>query len=131
VLNLLFVYGTLRSEFDNRYTRLLRADARLCGRAVVRGSIYFLNRAQRTCGLRAPVRHCPEFRPQPAGEVHGELYRLVRPASTLRALDEYEGKDFERVMTRVASPVATAWIYQYRKTPLGQALIQSGDFCAP
>jgi gamma-glutamylcyclotransferase (GGCT)/AIG2-like uncharacterized protein YtfP len=85
--DLLFVYGTLRSEFDNRYARLLRKGATLVGRATVSGSIH-------------RVRHFPAYRPEPAGEVQGELYRLIQPAATLKALDEYEGPEFERVIVR-------------------------------
>lgn len=109
MLNLLFVYGTLRSEFDNRHARLLRAKAALVGRATVPGSIY-------------RIRHYPGYKPDPAGEVHGELYRLTDPEGTLAALDEYEGTDFERVI------VNGAWLYQYKKSPPGEKRILSGDF---
>jgi len=112
VLNLLFVYGTLRSEFDNRYARLLRSQAELVGRATVPGSICRVN-------------HYPAFRPASAGEVHGELYRLNDPETTLRALDEYEGPEFERVV------VNGAWIYQFRSEPPENSRIASGDFCVP
>jgi gamma-glutamylcyclotransferase (GGCT)/AIG2-like uncharacterized protein YtfP len=112
VLNLLFVYGTLRSEFNNRYARLLRSEAELVGRATVPGSIY-------------RVTHYPAFRPGPKGAVHGELYRLNDPETTLKALDEYEGPEFERVMAN------GAWIYQFRSEPPENSRIVSGDFCAP
>jgi len=112
VLNLLFVYGTLRSEFNNKYARLLRSQAELIGPATVPGSIY-------------RVSHYPAYRPQPVGEVHGELYRLTDPETTLKALDEYEGEDFERVVMK------DAWIYQYKKEPPRYSRISSGDFCAP
>lgn len=108
---MLFVYGTLRSEFDNRYARLLRSQAKLIGPAIVPGSIF-------------RVQHYPAYKPQPSGEVHGELYRLTDPATTLKALDEYEGEDFERVV------VNNAWIYQYKKEPPKYSRISSGDFCA-
>jgi gamma-glutamylcyclotransferase (GGCT)/AIG2-like uncharacterized protein YtfP len=110
VLDLLFVYGTLRSEFDNQYARLLRSSAELIGPATMPGSIY-------------RVEHYPAYRPVPAAEVRGELYRLGDPETTLRALDEYEGDDYERVV------IGQAWIYQYR-WPLPEAdRIASGDFC--
>jgi gamma-glutamylcyclotransferase (GGCT)/AIG2-like uncharacterized protein YtfP len=112
VLDLLFVYGTLRSEFENRYARLLRKHATLVGRATVPGSIY-------------RVDHYPAFRPAPAGEVRGELYRLMEPETTFKVLDEYEGSEFERVI------VSDAWIYQYKEQPVESARILSGDFCAP
>src|SRR5579863_3560268 len=106
---MLFVYGTLRSEFDNKYARLLRSQAKLVGPATVPGSIY-------------RVSHYPAYRPEPAGEVRGELYRLTDPETTLKALDEYEGEDFERVV------VNNAWIYQYKKEPPKYSRISSGDF---
>ena len=112
MLNLLFVYGTLRSEFDNPGARLLRSRARLVRRATVPGSIYHIG-------------HYPGFRPEPAGEVHGELYLLSRPEATLADLDDYEGPNFERVI------LSGAWIYRYRHTPPESQLIASGDFCIP
>jgi len=116
MLDLLFVYGTLRSEFDNRYARLLRAEATFLRRATVPGSIY-------------RVEHYPAFRPQPDGEVQGELYRLHSPETTLAALDEYEGEEFERVVIRVVNK--DAWIYRYKGDPPEEARIASGDFRAP
>jgi gamma-glutamylcyclotransferase (GGCT)/AIG2-like uncharacterized protein YtfP len=109
---MIFVYGTLRSEFDNKHARLLRSQAKLIGPATVPGSIF-------------RVRDFPAYRPEPVGEVHGELYRLSDPETTLKALDEYEGADFERVV------VNDAWIYRYKKTPPKYSRISSGDFCAP
>jgi gamma-glutamylcyclotransferase (GGCT)/AIG2-like uncharacterized protein YtfP len=112
VLDLLFVYGTLRSQFDNRYARLLRAQAELVGGATVPGSIY-------------RVRDYPAYRSEPAAEVRGEMYRLRDPEATLRALDEYEGADYDRVV------VSGAWLYQYKREPPEHTRIASGDFCAP
>ena len=112
MLDLLFVYGTLRSEFDNRYARLLREEAGFLRRASMPGSIY-------------RVEHYPAFRPHPEGAVQGELYRLHTPEVTLAVLDEYEGEEFERVV------VEGAWLYQYKGDPPEEARIASGDFCAP
>ena len=101
--DLLFVYGTLRSEFDNPYARRLRAEARLMGPATVAGSLFRIS-------------HYPGYRPDPPGEVHGELYRLHDPARTLAALDDYEGEEYRRV----AIPVSTgesAWIYRFEGEP--------------
>src|ERR1700735_5239796 len=112
---MLFVYGTLRSEFDNRYARLLRSQAELVGAATVPGAIY-------------RVRHYPAYRPEPEGKVHGQLYRLTDAEHTLKALDEYEGEDFERVIVEAAQ--SQAWIYRYAKNPDESSRISSGDFCA-
>lgn len=108
----MFVYGTLRSEFDNRYAKLLRSQAELIGPAVVPGSIF-------------RIAHYPGYRPVPAGAVHGELYRLLDPAATLAILDEYEGAEYERVL------VADRWIYQFRRQPAEDTRIVSGDFFRP
>ncbi len=112
--NLLFVYGTLRSEFDNRYARLLRKQATLVGRATVAGSIY-------------RVSHYPGYRTEPAGEVQGELYEL-QDAATLETLDDYEGSEFERVKIEVNG--AAAWIYRFKEEPAPGSRIESGDFAA-
>ena len=112
--NLLFVYGTLRSEFDNRYARLLRKQATLVGRATVSGSIY-------------RVSHYPGYRAEPAGEVQGELYEL-HDAGTLETLDHYEGSEFERV--KIEANGAAAWVYQFKEEPAQGSRIESGDFLA-
>ncbi len=108
----MFVYGTLRSKFDNPYAKLLRSQAELIGPASVPGSIF-------------RVSHYPGYRPAPAGSVHGELYRLRDPAATLAILDEYEGAEYERVL------IADSWIYQFRTQPSEEIRIVSGDFCRP
>lgn len=105
------MYGTLRSEFDNRYAALLRANSELVGRAVVPGSIF-------------KVAHYPGYRPEPRGEVHGEVYRLRDPDAMFRILDDYEGPEYERTLVE-----GTGWIYQYRLQPDESLRIASGDFC--
>ena len=97
--NILFVYGTLGSGFDNPYARLLRARSEFLGPATITGSI---------CKMGDYL----GYRPEPKGEVHGELYRLNNPEDTLRILDEYEGPDYERVLIDAGS--GKAWIYQCR-----------------
>ena len=114
--DLLFVYGTLRSEFDNQYARLLRAQAEFLGKATVQGSIY-------------RVEFYPAYRREPTGEVRGEVYRLTSADATLAALDDYEGEAFARV--QVETSRGDAWIYQYRGEPAAEARISSGDFRAP
>jgi gamma-glutamylcyclotransferase (GGCT)/AIG2-like uncharacterized protein YtfP len=111
VLDLLFVYGTLRSGHENPYARLLHAEADLAGPATVPGSIY-------------RVKHYPAYKADPVGEVHGEVYRLRNPEMTLRVLDEYEGDEFERVI------VSGYWLYRYVPEPAQASRISSGDFPA-
>lgn len=112
----LFVYGTLRSDSENPYARRLRSEAQFAGPATVRGSIF-------------RILHYPAYRPEPDGEVHGELFRLTDPDQILPLFDGYEGP----VYTRVRIPVSTgdfAWIYQYTVQPPPASRILSGDFRA-
>lgn len=113
--DLLFVYGTLRSEFDNPYARRLRAEAEFVGAAEVAGAIF-------------QVAHYPGYRPEPAGTVRGEVYRLRSPARTLADLDEYEGEEYVRVLVQLLQPTCEAWIYQYAAPLPLERRIVSGDF---
>lgn len=117
MLDLLFVYGTLRSAFDNPCARMLRAEGRMIALATASGSVFQMG-------------HYPGWRPDPPGEVHGELYRLADPTRTLKDLDEYEGPDFSRVLTRVSTG-EDAWIYRVESRPPLDTRIVSGDFLAP
>jgi gamma-glutamylcyclotransferase (GGCT)/AIG2-like uncharacterized protein YtfP len=108
--DVIFVYGTLRSEFENEFAQQLRASAEFLGKATVKGSIY-------------RVAHYPGYRESPAGRVLGELYRLRDGATILARLDEYEGEEYERVMTPEGW-----WIYRYIAEPRAETRIESGDF---
>ena len=112
---MIFVYGTLRSEFGNQYSRLLRSQAELVGPAIVAGSIF-------------RVGNYPGYRPEPAGEVHGELYRLNDPEPMLKTLDDYEGEEYERIVVEALG--RETWIYRYKPDPPEDSRIASGDFCA-
>jgi gamma-glutamylcyclotransferase (GGCT)/AIG2-like uncharacterized protein YtfP len=84
--------------FDNPYARLLREQSIYLGEAMVRGTT-------------AAIGDYPAYRPG-AGEVRGELYQLRAPEETLRALDEYEGDAYERVL--IDCDGRQSWIYQQR-----------------
>jgi gamma-glutamylcyclotransferase (GGCT)/AIG2-like uncharacterized protein YtfP len=113
VVDLLFVYGTLRSEFTNRYAVFLRAHGERVRVAEVIGAIY-------------RIAHYPGFKPKSKGIVRGELYRLRNPAATLEVLDRYEGEEFRRVTINLPE---AAWIYEFIGLAPEDARIESGDFC--
>jgi gamma-glutamylcyclotransferase (GGCT)/AIG2-like uncharacterized protein YtfP len=114
VRDAVFVYGSLRSEFDNRYAVELRAAADLVGCATVTGSIFRVGRY-------------PGYRAEPAGQVHGEVWRLRDPERTLGMLDEYEGSRYRRVLTSTSIPGVEAWIYAYAEEVEAGRRIESGD----
>jgi gamma-glutamylcyclotransferase (GGCT)/AIG2-like uncharacterized protein YtfP len=115
VTDALFVYGSLRSEFDNPHARLLREKADLRGCATVRGSLFRNG-------------EFPGYRLEPDGIVQGELWKLREPESTLAALDEYEGEVYSRIS--VNTNIGRAWIYLYNGDVRAEERILSGDFVA-
>jgi gamma-glutamylcyclotransferase (GGCT)/AIG2-like uncharacterized protein YtfP len=107
----LFVYGTLKSNFSNRYARQLRREAKFIGPARMRGRLY---RIRRYPGMRPPR--------DSADLVTGELYRLRQPARTLAVLDAWEA-NYRRELRRArldSGRAFQAWVYVYR-VPLGQS----------
>jgi gamma-glutamylcyclotransferase (GGCT)/AIG2-like uncharacterized protein YtfP len=117
VAEYLFVYGTLRGEFDNPCAKKLRSEARSIGPASVRGSLFHVDRY-------------PGYRSEPGGTVSGELYLLTDPAGTLPVLDRYEGPEFRRVRVTVSTG-HEAWAYEYASEPRPSTRIESGDFLKP
>ena len=99
----LFVYGTLRRRSNNKYARMLSANARFLCNARMPG------RLQPTGQYNAAV---PSGKP---GEwVQGEAFHLADPRRSLRALDEYEGPGWKRSIARVRlgrGRWLQAWVY--------------------
>jgi len=108
----LFVYGTLQSAFTrNRFSRRLKREGILLGKAKIPGRLYGLKRYP---GLR-PAQKAEDW-------VHGEVYRLPRPEATLAALDAYEASAYLRVLRRVTledSRQIRCWVYLF-STPLAR-----------
>lgn len=126
VVDHLFVYGTLRRAAAHPMHALLSAAADSIGAARVRGRLYQLGHYP---GLVLDDR---------AGWVVGELF-FVHDPSVYAVLDEYEGAaptdrpphEYARVVGQVARAEGlqvSAWIYEYRWSVVGRAVISSGDF---
>jgi gamma-glutamylcyclotransferase (GGCT)/AIG2-like uncharacterized protein YtfP len=124
----LFVYGTLRRPFQNRFAQLLSQNATFLGHARMRGRLY---RIHTYPGLK--------LSPDSDEWVIGEVYHLNDPASLLAILDGYEGcgpedkapHEFTRVLahaTLASGPDVDAWVYQYNHAAPEQLRILSGDF---
>ena len=115
----LFVYGTLKSTFRNRYARQLRRKALLAGRATMPGRLY-------------RVRWYPGMRPPRASGdvVTGELFRLRQPAKMLEVLDEYE-ENYRRELRRATLETGRsfpAWVYIYRHRRPEDSYVASGEW---
>lgn len=117
----LFVYGTLRRS-RNRQRHPLLQGARFLHHAWMIGELYDL-------GEYPGVYR----RGRGGGHVFGELYEL--PAGTtgalLAALDDYEGREFERrrvVVTLSDGRRRTAWAYVLRKRPSRARPLPTGRY---
>ena len=117
----LFVYGTLKSTFRNRYARRLRREAKLLGRAWIPGRLY---RVTWYPGMR-PARKPEDF-------VTGEVFRLRQPIPLLAALDEYEGlHHYARELhtaTLANGRRLRCWVYMYRIPLVERRHIASGEW---
>lgn len=122
----LFVYGTLLSTAGHPMGARLRRQSRLIGAASIEGRLY-------------RIAHYPGLIEVASAQerVHGEVYALNAPASTLKWLDAYEGilpgeqdqNEYQRVERRVrlaSDETSTAWVYLYRKDVTKFRLIPDG-----
>ena len=115
VSDCLFVYGSLRSGFDNPFAKFLHEKAVLVGHATVRGSIYLVGKY-------------PGYRQEPDGIVRGEVWRMGNAEAVLAILDDYEGSEYRRILIPTSIPGITASIYVYPGEVKEESRIQSGDF---
>jgi gamma-glutamylcyclotransferase (GGCT)/AIG2-like uncharacterized protein YtfP len=139
----LFVYGTLMSTMDGCYgqaarSRLAReAPHRLPART--QGSLYELGQfpglVTKSLVIKSPVIKSLVANPELEEFVHGQLLVLPAPCATLAWLDDYEAitgaedDDYSRLMRSVRlvdGSVVDAWVYVYRKTPVGLSRIPGG-----
>jgi gamma-glutamylcyclotransferase (GGCT)/AIG2-like uncharacterized protein YtfP len=119
----LFVYGTLKSSFQNPYAQRLQREARLLGRAQIPGRLY---RISSYPGMRPPR--------DPKDLITGELYELHQPLQTLAVLDEWE-EDYDRELHRAKLEKSgedgqdfPAWVYVYRQSLPEDRYIASGEW---
>jgi len=116
----LFVYGTLRSGYNNRYARLLRRHGQLLGIARVRGRLSDMGRYP----ARGPTQGHDDW-------VTGEIYLLRTPISLLGKLDAYEGPSYPRVRMPVALDDGRrlpAWLYEVRRALPWWRRVASGEY---
>jgi gamma-glutamylcyclotransferase (GGCT)/AIG2-like uncharacterized protein YtfP len=116
----LFVYGTLKSTFRNKFARRLRREATLVGSARMAGRLY---RVRWYPGLR-PARESTDW-------VTGELYRLRMPLRTLAALDRYESRQYRRVEGEAVlanGDCLRCWVYLWGLRVSEHRRIGSGEW---
>jgi gamma-glutamylcyclotransferase (GGCT)/AIG2-like uncharacterized protein YtfP len=116
----LFVYGTLKSSFRNKFARRLAHEATLLGAARMRGRLYLVRWYP---GLRPP-RDIDDW-------VTGELYRLRMAHRTLAALDRYEDRQYRRVRRSAvleSGEIVRCWVYLWASAISDLRRIESGEW---
>src|SRR5262245_43896871 len=125
----IFVYGTLLSGAGHPKGARLAREGRLLGAATIQGCrLYSLGRYP---GLVETA--------DATGLVHGEVYALNSPATSLEWLDAYEGivpgdhdqNDYERVERPVrlaTGETVGAWVYLYRQDVQRFRMIPEGHW---
>ena len=116
----LFVYGTLKTSFENRWAKMLRSAGALMGPARLRGRVY-------------RIAHYPGLKRCTAGNlwVLGELFCLHNPQKILQALDQYEGEHFSRVRAIAyleGGARRACWTYEYGPPVAETRVIETGLF---
>lgn len=102
--NYLFVYGTLRNNYDLKLKNQVAKELKYIGQAKVGARLYDLGRY-------------PGAIKDKTSEIIGDLFLLSDSEKVLKFLDEYEGSGYERKKERVklrSGKTITAWIYWYK-----------------
>lgn len=124
----LFVYGTLRKNFNNSARDFLARNAEFFEYAVFQGKLYKVD----DYPAAIPSENTDEV-------VHGEVYRLKKAGIVLAQLDNYEEcslafakpTEYVRAIHRVrlrSGKTIKAWVYLYNWPVIGLDRIVSGDF---
>lgn len=120
----LFVYGTLMRGHSLHKFLAHKRRAEFLGKAKVRGRLYRLRRRRYPGAILASRAH---------GFVHGELYWINDPQSTLKLIDRIEGCDeglFQRRLVDVWTngSKTKAWTYFYARPLDGAERIPTGRY---
>lgn len=124
----LFVYGTLRAPHRRFGIKALMRHCEFIGQGCMQGVLF------RVAGYPGAVGSC-----RTQDRIRGEVYRLLKPARTLRALDRYEAcsaidpkpQEYQRVQQpiQLSNGVGiAAWVYLYCRGIASLPRISSGDF---
>ncbi len=124
----LFVYGTLRSEFNSELHKIISKNSEFIGMSSYQGKIYM-------------VAEFPGIVPSNSSNdaVVGELYKILHPEKLLGLLDDYEeynpANQAESLYIRQVIEIVDdkkqalkAWGYIYNKPVADLEEIESGDF---
>jgi len=123
----LFVYGTLRKNYDLKLKNKVAGHLQYVGQGKVGASLYDIGR------------YPGAIRDSKGTEVIGDLFLLTDPVRVLKVLDKYEGlsgpedktAEFVRKKTSVrmrTGEMKKAWIYWYNFDPSNKVKIRHKDY---
>lgn len=114
----LFVYGTLRNDYNLKLKNQIAKDLQYVGKAKVEASLYDLGRY-------------PGAIKDNKNEVVGDVFLINDAERVFKILDRYEGDEFKRkrnkIQLRSGKPM-TAWIYWYGQKPNEKRRIRHKDY---
>lgn len=122
---LLFVYGTLKRG-GALHHELQALQARFLGLAKIQAALFHIK-----------GKSWPGAFPSTANEyMHGELYKMSKPAETLKRLDEVEDCKHDLLRRELVDAWAggskvKAWVYFYNHEDRKSSRIASGNFILP
>jgi gamma-glutamylcyclotransferase (GGCT)/AIG2-like uncharacterized protein YtfP len=122
----LFVYGTLRKDYDLKLKNKVREELQYVGQGKVGASMYDIGR------------YPGAVRSAAGDEVIGDVFLVTAPERVFRILDKYEGvvldrgaSEFVRKRNRVklrSGKQVTAWVYWYNFDPSKKIRIKQKDY---
>ncbi|MCX6319503.1 MAG: gamma-glutamylcyclotransferase [Bacteroidetes bacterium] len=115
----LFVYGTLRRNYNLKLKDKVAASIKYVGQGKVAASLYDIGKYP---GAR---------KENSADEVVGDVFVVDDPEKVFKVLDKYEGNEFVREKNRVklrSGKSLNAWIYWYGQKPVGKKRIPYKDY---
>lgn len=119
--NYLFVYGTLRNDYDLKLKNQVSKDMEYVGRAKVGASLYDLGRYPGAIKEKSNNNN----------EVVGDVFLVNDPVRIFKILDKYEGETFSRKKDQVklrSGKLVNAWVYWYNLKPDKNRIIKYKDY---
>lgn len=122
----LFVYGTLRKDYDLKLKNKVRDDLQYVGQGKVGASMYDIGR------------YPGAVRSSAGDEVIGDVFWVTDPERVFRILDKYEGVALDRPLSEFvrkrgkvrmrSGKQVTAWVYWYNFDPSKKVRIKHKDY---
>ena len=119
----LFVYGTLRNEFDNEMAQYLNQHATFLQNGGLKGFLYDI-------GTYPGV----VYDDKAETLVKGQIFELHDSDEIFKVLDPYEGIDDELYIRQVCpvqvleKKITSCWVYLFNRPTLFLTKIESGDY---